>query len=187
MRKFILYFTFKNIYIYIYKSEQPFPLWYLCTYRGGFLCNYINYLPTHLDMLVGTWQALGSCKARVELRLMPRLGSLRSLRRTQRHFLLFSTTCFSPLQQSNVGVLACPPTYGRHVASPTSLSAHSALSWSIFELTNPIFNTTTSTVTKPHMYGAPTLANFEPIFALCVCLREREREREVKEIGWSTL
>ena len=87
----------------------------------------------HSVMLAGAWQAWGRAKAREPLILRPRLGSSLSLIRTHRHFLLFCTTCFNPLQQSMVGVLASPLTYGKHCARPMSWSEQSVLSWSMSE------------------------------------------------------
>jgi len=47
-------------------------------------------------------QAPGSLRARVTLILRPRLGSLRSFMRMQRHLLLSSLTCLRAEQQSMV-------------------------------------------------------------------------------------
>lgn len=73
-------------------------------------------------------QALGSASARVALILMPRLGSSLSLTSTHRHLGLFPSTWRRPPQQSGGGARACPCTYCRHGARPTSWSAHSVLS-----------------------------------------------------------
>ena len=117
-------------------------------------------------MLAGAWQAEGRPRARERLTLSPRLGSSRSLINTQRHFLLLSSTSLSPLQQSGVGALASPPTYGKQVARPTTWSAHSALSWSMLELTNPTERRAKAANKKWADEGA------------IETMREREREEE---------
>lgn len=50
------------------------------------------------------------------------------------HFLVLSRTTLRDVQQSMVGLLASPPTYGRQLARVTSLSAHSSLSFDKSEL-----------------------------------------------------
>lgn len=83
--------------------------------------------------------------------------------------MLFCRTCLRPVQQSRVGALASPPTYGRHVASPTSWSAHSALSWSKFELPKPA-----SSNTKVNENAKVAL--FEPI-----AVQRSQKEMEIRE------
>jgi len=110
--------------------------------------------------LTGAWHKLGSLATRLTLNLIPRSGLSRSLMRTHRHFTLLSNTCLSPLQQSMVGALASPPTYGRHVARPTSWSAHSVLSCWKSDLAVP----TSINSTKMHGIAEAVTRPSEPIF-----------------------
>ncbi|ERN10187.1 hypothetical protein AMTR_s00433p00012150, partial [Amborella trichopoda] len=82
-------------------------------------------------------QEWGSVAVREVLFLMRRLGSVEYLIRMHKHFPLFSTTCFSPLQQSLVGTAASPCTYSRHVASPVSCSVQLFLSSTMSPPTSP--------------------------------------------------
>jgi len=113
----------------------------------------------HSVTLTGEWHKLGSLATRLTLNLIPRLGLSRSLIRTQRHFLLLSNTCLSPLQQSRVGALASSLTYGRHVAKPTSWSAHSALSCWKSDFAEP----TSINSTKIYEIAEVVTPFFEPI------------------------
>lgn len=95
-------------------------------------------LQIHLVMLGAViWHMVGRWTARVALNLRLRSGSSLSLINTQIHFSLFAITWPNPLQQSFVGALASPPTYGRHVASAASWVEHSSLSLARSELPNP--------------------------------------------------
>lgn len=123
------------------------------------------------ETLAGEWQAEGRVAARVPLILRPREGSSLSFIRRQRHFLLLSRSCLRPEQQSTVGVLASPPTYGRHVARATNWSAHSALSWFTSQRANPI-----NISTKMDANGTRVIC-FE---AIC---GGREKEREFEKMG----
>ena len=83
------------------------------------------------------WQAEGRWAARVALILIPSWGSSLSLTNMQTHFSLFLITWPNPAQQSFVGALASPPTYGIHVDSSMSWFVHSSLSWARSEFPNP--------------------------------------------------
>lgn len=78
----------------------------------------------HWEKLSGVLQREGSPRARVMLIFKPRSGSSLSLIIMHMHFLLFLVDCMRPLQQSDVGELALPPRYGRHVVRSVSCSAH---------------------------------------------------------------
>lgn len=122
------------------------------------------------ETLAGEWHAAGRPRARVALIFRPRLGSSLSFTRMHRHFLLRDRICFNPVQQSMVGAFASPPTYGRHVASPTSWSAHSSLSLARSELAKQ-----TNINSTKKKYDSP--------FAFLDDIAERERERGRRKRG----
>lgn len=119
------------------------------------------YLPTHWDILDGMWQAVGRWTARVAFKVKPSLGSLRSLMRMQMHFLVLSRTTLRDVQQSMVGVLASPPTYGRQLARVTSLSAHSSLSFD-----------------KSELARMPSIMSSNAVTLLLETIGKRERDKE---------
>lgn len=108
-------------------------------------------LPGQLETLAVAWQVSGRPKASVTFIWSPKSGSFRSFTITHKHFLLFLSTSFSPLQQSGVGAFASPLTYGRHVAIPANCCVHSSLSFSSSPTTKLTVGDVSSSVNKRHL------------------------------------